>query len=58
MFDIIFRYPIGSKIILDEEEHEVNGYKQIGKVNYILFRDGSIVAAEKLKNTPLVKYDL
>ena len=51
MFDVIFRLPIGTKVVYEGEEHEINGYKQLSGTNYILFKDGGCVAADALNKT-------
>lgn len=50
MFDVIFRFPIGTKVVYDGEEHEVNGYKQLSGTNYVLFKDGECATANALNS--------
>lgn len=52
MEEIISKYPIGSKVILDDsnseyEVYEVVGYKKIKDNYYLLFMDGGMVVVER-----------
>lgn len=49
----VFKYPIGSKVIMDyddseDEPHEVIGYKSVGDSDYLIFKDGSTALIEKV----------
>lgn len=52
ILEIITQYPIGTQVILADEDssdepHEVVGYKKIKDNYYLLFKDGGMVIAER-----------